>query len=180
MRKLLLIIICLSSFNLFARLHPESVYADKTCAMFKGKREVTLKDSTRADCVNDKYAVEVEFANKYYQAVGQSLHYARMTGKKAAIILILESNKDKKYLERLKADIKHHSLNIVLTAIGPQAVATKSKAQTKNNRTSGVVKKSRSGICHDTSSRYYSRTKRFKPFNSLSQCLKSGGRLPKV
>ena len=42
-----------------------------------------------------------------------------------------------------------------------------------------VVKKSNSGICHDQSSPYYSRTKHFHPYNDLQSCLDSGGRLPK-
>ena len=41
-----------------------------------------------------------------------------------------------------------------------------------------LVKTSRSGICHDSSSPYYSRTKTFEPFDSLSACLGAGGRLP--
>ena len=42
------------------------------------------------------------------------------------------------------------------------------------------VKKSISGICHDTKSSYYEKTKNFTPFNTIDECLKSGGRLPKV
>ncbi|WP_417667224.1 HNH endonuclease family protein [Pseudidiomarina sp.] len=42
-----------------------------------------------------------------------------------------------------------------------------------------TVKQSSSGICHDQSSSYYERTKRFKPFSSLDACLRAGGRLPK-
>jgi hypothetical protein len=42
-----------------------------------------------------------------------------------------------------------------------------------------VVKKSKSGICHDTSSRSYNRTKRFTAFDSTEACLESGGRSPK-
>ena len=41
-----------------------------------------------------------------------------------------------------------------------------------------VVKKSDSGICHDSSSASYGNTKKFTPFNSIDDCLKSGGRLP--
>lgn len=41
------------------------------------------------------------------------------------------------------------------------------------------VKLSRSGICHDSQSAYYGRTKNFTAFDSLRQCLGSGGRLPK-
>lgn len=42
-----------------------------------------------------------------------------------------------------------------------------------------VVKKSSSGICHDLSSPFYEKTKRFTEFQNISACLDSGGRLPK-
>ena len=38
---------------------------------------------------------------------------------------------------------------------------------------------SKSGICHKPGSTYYQQTKIFTPFNTLDECLKSGGRLPK-
>jgi hypothetical protein len=42
-----------------------------------------------------------------------------------------------------------------------------------------IVKKSSSGICHDKKSQYYAKTKNFKSFKTLKECLDSGGRLPK-
>lgn len=48
-----------------------------------------------------------------------------------------------------------------------------------NTFSSEIVKRSKSGICHDTSSPYYTRTKTFSSYDSLSQCLADGGRLPK-
>ena len=41
------------------------------------------------------------------------------------------------------------------------------------------VKMSKSKICHDSSSPYYSRTKNFTAFETLEACLAAGGRLPK-
>ena len=41
------------------------------------------------------------------------------------------------------------------------------------------VKKSSSGICHEKGSSNYSQTKKFTSFNSMDECLKSGGRAPK-
>ena len=41
------------------------------------------------------------------------------------------------------------------------------------------VKKSKSGICHDKRSRSYKRTKNFVSFDTIEECLESGGRLPK-
>ena len=42
-----------------------------------------------------------------------------------------------------------------------------------------MVKKSDSGICHDTKSPSYERTKKFTEFKTLDECVKSGGKLPK-
>lgn len=42
-----------------------------------------------------------------------------------------------------------------------------------------IIKKSNSGICHEKKSQYYSKTKNFKPFKTMKECLDSGGRLPK-
>ena len=41
------------------------------------------------------------------------------------------------------------------------------------------VKKSRTGICHEYGSKYYEQTKHFKAFQSIDECIDSGGRLPK-
>lgn len=40
------------------------------------------------------------------------------------------------------------------------------------------VKKSTSGICHERGSTYYDRTSNFVPYDSIEDCLDSGGRLP--
>jgi hypothetical protein len=47
------------------------------------------------------------------------------------------------------------------------------------NPNSDPVKKSTTGICHAPGSTYYNRTKNFTPYNTLQECLDSGGRLPK-
>ena len=41
------------------------------------------------------------------------------------------------------------------------------------------VKKSKNGICHEYGSKYYEQTKHFKVFQSIDECINSGGRLPK-
>ena len=41
------------------------------------------------------------------------------------------------------------------------------------------VKKSTSNICHEKGSQYYKQTKKFESFNSIEDCLNSGGRLPR-
>lgn len=41
------------------------------------------------------------------------------------------------------------------------------------------VKKSNTGICHPKGGTYYEQTKHFTSFNTMEECLKSGGRVPK-
>ena len=42
-----------------------------------------------------------------------------------------------------------------------------------------VVKKSSSGICHDTSSSWYEKTKNFTAYATMEACIDSGGRAPR-
>ena len=41
------------------------------------------------------------------------------------------------------------------------------------------VKKSSINICHEEGSQYYKQTKKYKSFNTIEDCLNSGGRLPR-
>ena len=50
--------------------------------------EKTLITGGPIDCFNDKFAIEVDWANKWAEAVGQSLYYADATDRKPAIILL--------------------------------------------------------------------------------------------
>jgi hypothetical protein len=42
-----------------------------------------------------------------------------------------------------------------------------------------AVKKSKNDICHDKTSSGYAQIKNFKPFATMDECVKSGGRPPK-
>ncbi len=75
---------------------PESFYQDKWC---EGQTEVVLEDRTRVDCLTDTYAIEVDFAYKWAESIGQSLYYANMTNRKPAVLLIVEPN-DSRFLAR--------------------------------------------------------------------------------
>ena len=90
----------------------EKWYQERWCAKEGGEAEVRLEDKTRCDCLTGDYAIEVDFARKWAEAIGQSLHYAKMTGEQAGILLIVEGTKDEKYLARLQNVIKYHNLPI--------------------------------------------------------------------
>ncbi len=76
--------------------------------------EVRLSDGTRVDCLTDMYAIEFDFAPKWAEALGQSLHYARMTGRQPAIFLIIERAGDMRYVNRLRPLCKKYGVWLTL------------------------------------------------------------------
>nr|WP_275758156.1 hypothetical protein [Sulfurimonas sp. SAG-AH-194-C21] len=82
--------------------HNERYYQTKLCNSLDGEMEVVLEDKTRVDCLTDEYAIEVDFAKKWAESVGQSLYYGHMTNKAPAIALIVKKDKDERYLKRVK------------------------------------------------------------------------------
>jgi len=114
MKKFILsLIFCFVSIPVFAAHElPESFYQNQWCNRWHGKAEFELKSHCRVDCLTKNYAVEFDFAPKWAEAIGQSLYYAKMTGKKPAIILILESKKDWAYYNRLKKLCPEHGITL--------------------------------------------------------------------
>lgn len=113
MIKFLLFALLLSLTLNAKHLHKEKIYQEHFCNTFGGITEYRLKDKTRVDCLLDEYALEVDFAQKWAESIGQSLYYASQTSRKAGVLLIMEdSNKDKKYLHRLENVSRKHNIDI--------------------------------------------------------------------
>lgn len=77
--------------------------------------EQTLPNGTRADCVSETHAIEVDFAHKWAEAVGQSLNYAAETGKRPGIILVCKRGTEAGCLRwslTLEQTIKHWRLPV--------------------------------------------------------------------
>ncbi len=116
-KKLAIMVISISIFIVFffsdtiagKRIHHEKHYQRKHCV---GKTEVYMPDGTRCDCVTATHAIEYDFANKWYEAIGQSLNYAFQTDKRAGIVIIVERPKDRKYFIRLNSIIDFYQLPI--------------------------------------------------------------------
>ena len=92
--------------------HDEAYYQKIWCRKHDGDAEVTLADKTRVDCVTKTHAIEVDFAPKWKEAVGQSLHYAYLTGKKAGILIIVKKDHEKQYVKSLEKIINAYNLPI--------------------------------------------------------------------
>ena len=112
MKLLLPILMLLAALPLTGRLQSERAYQEWFAKKVNGKLEVVMGDGTRCDVVTETHAIEVDFGYKWAEAIGQSLHYAFQSNKKAGIALILKTKKDYRYLIRLKSVIKHYELPI--------------------------------------------------------------------
>jgi hypothetical protein len=98
-------VVCCSTYPLKQpEFEPKAKYkeADYVNAYCKGIVEYELPDKTRIDCLTDDYAIEFDYAKKWAESIGQSLYYAKMTGKKPAVGIIIKKPTDRIYIERIK------------------------------------------------------------------------------
>ncbi len=93
--------------------HNEKYYQTKLCNHLGGVMEQSLLDRTRIDCLTDEYAIEVDFAKKWAESVGQSLYYAEMTGKKPAVgFIVRDTKQDNRHMKRLKVLADKYGIKI--------------------------------------------------------------------
>ena len=74
----------------------ESDYRDRLCAGMQ--MEVAMPNGTRADCMTDRLAIEIDWAHKWAEAIGQSMNYSAVTGHLPAVILICKRGTEAKCL----------------------------------------------------------------------------------
>ena len=85
----------------------EDDYNRAWCAAMGGRAEVRQIDRTRIDCLTSEYAIETDFAGKSlktYEAIGQAIHYSRMSGKRPGVLLIITDPKDCRFVARARMD----------------------------------------------------------------------------
>lgn len=86
----------------------EKYYQNKYC----NTTEVRLTDYSRVDCIDSVYATEVDFDNKWAEAVGQSLWYAYMTKLKPKIIVIKRNPRFNRNINRLRILCKKYNITL--------------------------------------------------------------------
>ncbi len=122
MKHLIVTFLLLLSANasLAAHVHPEKYYQTQWCNAKGGIMEYKLNDKTRVDCLTPTLAVEVDFAPKWAECIGQAIYYGRQTNRQAACVLIMENGeKDLKYLKRLRRAAYKKGVNLKTFTIRP-------------------------------------------------------------
>jgi len=85
----------------------EPVWSKALADIIGGEAEYRLPDGSRVDSLDDKFAVEVDWLDKWHQGVGQSLHYSFLSGKDPVLAIGLKSedyNRDKLKLAKKVAN----------------------------------------------------------------------------
>ena len=113
----LLVSLLIPSMAFAERLHPKRWYQERWCAKYFDNAEVSVSD--QYDCLSAKYVIEFDYADLWYESIGESLHYALQTGRKAGIVLIMEKESDMKYWIKLKKTIEHYNLPIEIWNTAP-------------------------------------------------------------
>jgi len=111
------VLLLLTFFNVGFIEAAERDINEAWCSLNNGIAEFRTKDGTYVDCLTDEYAIEVEFDYNWKEAIGQSLHYAESTERKAAILFIKRPKSKKNYFAELRRVVSEFNLPIELILI---------------------------------------------------------------
>lgn len=148
-------------------------YVKIVCDAKSGQTEVRRLGS-RADCVSENEAIEVEYAHKWSEGIGQAERYGKVFSRKPVLVLVLEQPDHERFVELANQQIRRSYSPIKLEVYKN----FRTKQASLNLIDGPIVKLSRSGICHVKNVGAYGQTQYFTPFSSLKECEKHG-RLPK-
>ena len=114
-KLLLLLILSISSFSSYA-IENEAYYSEKFCNekdLSSNGEEIT---SSYPDCLTDTHVFEFDWAEgmKVYEAIGQSLYYSSVSGKKPGILLLIRKENSEKHIEKVRRVIEAFELDIEL------------------------------------------------------------------
>ena len=98
------------SFNAQAEVKNERYYQEIYCDLVNGATEFVLDDKSRVDCLTDDEAIEVDWASKWAECVGQALYYGAETNRKSKCLLIGNKEDYDKYSSKIDFLVKHHNL----------------------------------------------------------------------
>jgi hypothetical protein len=169
--RFLLLLSCGLPFTVFAK-QSERYYQEKFAREIGGQVEEVMKDGTRCDILTATHAIEVDFAKKWAEAIGQSLNYAMHTGKRPGVALIVLSPSDNKYIERVRKISAEYSLGLTIYPIDGGVA---SKIVPRGGEKEFWI--TSSGKTHNSSCSHYGTTKsgRYSDEPSGDSCKVCGG-----
>lgn len=99
----------------FAIAETEREAYTRLAAKYHAVPDVRLSDGTIADMMSDTFVFECEWANKHWECIGQALHYAALTGKPPAIVLLVTgAARERRSIAITKADCQREGITLFL------------------------------------------------------------------
>ena len=103
------------SLSLNQKWELERQAQERLHSKYGGKLEARLWDNTRVDILTNEEAIEIDFARKWAEAIGQAKYYSYVSGKKPAIILLISSKeKDGDFIFRCQTVCVHDGIQLYL------------------------------------------------------------------
>lgn len=129
------IVVCLGGFLLLIAFcdHMRAVAdelqeAKRIAPSYKAEVEVVQWDLSRIDLLTPEYAIEVDWAPKWAEAVGQCLYYEILCDQKglerkpAIVLLIKDKQKEARYIYRCQTVCARHNIRLFVEQVDETAV----------------------------------------------------------
>lgn len=112
--------------RLLAGRRTEHYWCRRLAPLYRARREMVLPDGSRCDLISEIEAIEVDWARKWPEAVGQSLLYSIQTGLRPAIILLIaDPAREARYLRRCRQVCRRCGIHLyeetLPDLVGPQS-----------------------------------------------------------
>lgn len=98
----------------------EAEWQTQLCPAPQFETEVVLPNGTRVDCLTEQHAIEIDFSDKWGEALGQALSYSASTGLDPVIFLICRRSSATCLKHRLTLEeaIRHWNLPVEVVPFG--------------------------------------------------------------
>lgn len=113
MRKaMIFFILAVMAFSVNAETEIEAV--DRIAPNYASAEvEVRLWDGTRVDILTPTHAIEVDWADKWAEGIGQALYYAALTDREPMVLLLVENyDDDAKYIYRCQTVCEMYGIDL--------------------------------------------------------------------
>ena len=113
MKLIIFLLLFLTQFNHSSEHDLNEIW----CLNKGGETQYRNKDGTYVDCLTKEFAIEAEYDYNWKESIGQALHYAESTNKKAGILFIQRSDSKKDYYNEMMRVINKYNLPIKIFVI---------------------------------------------------------------
>ena len=91
----------------------EAFFVERFAPKYNARVEVRLHEGVRVDLLSDTYAIEVDWARKYYEGFGQAMLYGILTDKKPAVLLLaVHGTSDETHVRRARMISKEYNIKL--------------------------------------------------------------------